>query len=530
LVFIHLDPVLAVHLGKQSATFLGRGVIEFIHPAEREQARQDLAHAISLDDLQGSVTRMRFARLSRIRTALGCPPGEVEIPHDAGTFVEDEGYVIADLVLNWVADGLLLAFFHAIRDKDPIGNNDPNRQHEEWSNFCGTTNMSEDQIEALHVHISSHIPLPPPSRFPPIRVFQLHIAPTTPTGPSLLVFSWPPPRPNGPAGKSDGLYEAEAYSDLMRGVDMDPNQLAAGPDDIRTSCTTRFGAKHSITTEGTYRHVTSVFIPYGSLIFSCFQTTKQMELSPRSPGSYALMTPQQGWTVPPNPNSNWSQSNAPWKRDRDEYEYEEQMAYPGPHPLSFPSPHPQSQPRPPPGPHPQPQSQPYFQSQHQSHSHPRLSFLPQTHVPPPSHPQTHRPLPRDLQTHRPPSSHAPTHTPPHEQSHLPPYVQTHPQSRPPSQLPQVPDLAYGNASSSIPHSSDAYGEVISPTGGPGSRPLIRPPGEVDCCRLCGLRESPEWRRSETGVKDLCNACGLRLARQVAKREGRQKPRKKKDKE
>ena len=46
---------------------------------------------------------MRFARLSRIRTVLGCPPGEVDIPYDAGTFVEDEGYLILDLVLNWVS-------------------------------------------------------------------------------------------------------------------------------------------------------------------------------------------------------------------------------------------------------------------------------------------------------------------------------------------------------------------------------------------------------------------------------------------
>lgn len=58
-------------------SFLGRGVIEFIHPAERErecvfpeqngldtggstdgsEARRDLTNAISADDLQGSVTR-----------------------------------------------------------------------------------------------------------------------------------------------------------------------------------------------------------------------------------------------------------------------------------------------------------------------------------------------------------------------------------------------------------------------------------------------------------------------------------------
>jgi len=39
---------------------------------------------------------------------------------------------------------MLLAFFHAIRDKDPKANNDPQKQHEEWTNYCGTAMMAED--------------------------------------------------------------------------------------------------------------------------------------------------------------------------------------------------------------------------------------------------------------------------------------------------------------------------------------------------------------------------------------------------
>lgn len=73
--------------------------------------------------------------------------------------------------------------------------------------------------------------------------------------------------------------------------------------------------------------------------------------------------------------------------------------------------------------------------------------------------------------------------------------------------------------------NDAAPAQPRPTGS-SSRPLVRPPGDVEKCRGCGTRESPEWRKGENGVKDLCNACGLKLARAVAKREGRQKPRKK----
>lgn len=46
---------------------------------------------------------MRFARLSQIRTLLGCPPEENEIPADADAIVEDNEYIILDLVLNWVS-------------------------------------------------------------------------------------------------------------------------------------------------------------------------------------------------------------------------------------------------------------------------------------------------------------------------------------------------------------------------------------------------------------------------------------------
>lgn len=46
--------------------------------------------------------RVRFARLSWIRKILGGRPDEVEQPYDAESFVEDDEYLILDIVLNWV--------------------------------------------------------------------------------------------------------------------------------------------------------------------------------------------------------------------------------------------------------------------------------------------------------------------------------------------------------------------------------------------------------------------------------------------
>lgn len=113
------------------------------------------------------IPRVRFARLSWIRKILGGAPEDIAPVFDAALFAEDDQYLILDVVLNWVreiemndcfialttqvADGLLLAFFHAIKDKDPVQNNDPSRSNDEWTNYCGTASMGED--------VSSHAPI-----------------------------------------------------------------------------------------------------------------------------------------------------------------------------------------------------------------------------------------------------------------------------------------------------------------------------------------------------------------------------------
>lgn len=224
----------------------------------------------------------------------------------------------------------------------------------------------------------------------------------------------------------DGLYDADEYADMMRGVDMDPGRLAAKPGDVRTNCTTRFGAKHSIRTEGVYRHIASVFIPYGTLVFACFQTTKCYEL-PLSSGSDAWAAA--ATAVPP-------------------------------------------------------------------------ATVPAVPAPPPA---------------------------------IPPIAPPPPSTR---DWRQEYDYGYTDypysgydpaaAAAGVAPFHARLNETATPprVGGGTTRPLVRPPGDVDKCRGCGTRESPEWRKGENGVKDLCNACGLKLARAVAKREGRQKPRKK----
>lgn len=274
--------------------------------------------------------------------------------------------------------------------------------------------------------VASRIMIAARGQWPPSRVFQLHATESPHHAPTLL-FTWPPPRPQASQGIGDGFYDADEYADLMRGVDMDPSKLTTKPGDLRTNCTTRFGTKHVIRTEGCYREVNSVFIPYGSVVFACFQTQKTIPLPSAVKGPQPqAQAPMASSPVVASGGSDWRPA-APSGPSGDGYE---------------------------------------------------------------NYASTSGAFPREYGA-------------PAGFNNAAPYGQS---------------LGYGRV-------GDAAPTPPRPSGS-SSRPLVRPPGDVEKCRGCGTRESPEWRKGENGVKDLCNACGLKLARAVAKREGRQKPRKK----
>lgn len=59
------------------------------------------------------------------------------------------------------------------------------------------------------------------------------------------------------------------------------------------------------------------------------------------------------------------------------------------------------------------------------------------------------------------------------------------------------------------HKGGLGGGSVNSSGVPKSTRELRnegrPPKGVEKCASCGLTESPEWRKGETGLKDLCNA-------------------------
>lgn len=117
--------------------------------------------------------RCRYSRVPQIRSLLGCaaPP----VASDSYKYIFDEHYLCIDIVINWVGDGLALAFFHAVigkltlnrcrdllsftlkltssflfqSDKAPEDNDEA--QKTEWTNWCGTPNgfFSDEVSDSL---------------------------------------------------------------------------------------------------------------------------------------------------------------------------------------------------------------------------------------------------------------------------------------------------------------------------------------------------------------------------------------------
>ncbi|GAA5887506.1 hypothetical protein JCM5296_002598 [Sporobolomyces johnsonii] len=48
----------------------------------------------------------------------------------------------------------------------------------------------------------------------------------------------------------------------------------------------------------------------------------------------------------------------------------------------------------------------------------------------------------------------------------------------------------------------------------------RPKTPPDCCAVCKITETPEWRKGPAGIRSLCNGCGLLAAKRAKEREAK----------
>lgn len=118
---------------------------------------------------------MRYARLSRIRSILGCKDPE-PFP-DAELVTVDDHYIACDVVINWVSDNVVLCFLHAIVGESQLsgpcytmlipranysldkGKADNDELHKtDWTNWCGTAAMTTDvSIPTTWRRFSGHV-------------------------------------------------------------------------------------------------------------------------------------------------------------------------------------------------------------------------------------------------------------------------------------------------------------------------------------------------------------------------------------
>uniref|UniRef100_V5F1C3 GATA-type domain-containing protein n=2 Tax=Kalmanozyma brasiliensis (strain GHG001) TaxID=1365824 RepID=V5F1C3_KALBG len=508
LQFVYLDPVLQQHMAEQSSLMVGSDFYDYVHPEERDRVCDDMQKIVESRTLFGSVTRCRYSRVPHIRELLGAvdPPRDPE----ADRYVEDDSFVAIDIIINWIGDGMLLCFFHAIIDKAAEDNDEHHKS--EWTNWCGIPGgtFTLRQCDSLWKQVKAT----PRETIPdagPDHVFQVLEA----GGDNRVLLSWPPPRlflrdvepslvsQSETTAFKDGSYFADDFARLAQGVSIAP--ASSSLSDANTSCTRRFRAKHTLTTEGKIRNIESVLIPYGGVILACFQTTSQQPL-PTPDAKHVL----QAQTSPQNqPERRKAEDDAstesPNKRQRTELDIQsnELTAYVtnGIKP--------------------------------QTAASIAVSTLPAANAAAPaSTPQTQeRVAPSNGHTVKPANGHA--HKPSISKYHKPAIKSES------GGISALGSLMYTNAPAKPPATPVANRPADRKTSTPASKAANgrshhnaspspataaalaaagdSPDSPNKACTGCGKINSPEWRRGPSGHKTLCNACGLRYARSLSRK-------------
>jgi hypothetical protein len=179
--------------------------------------------------------------LSKVRRQLGYdgPPPDWS---EAEKISIDKDYMAVDIVINWAAEDLVLCFIHATVDLTP-DDNDENLKTD-WTNWCGTPQMSMEQIDLLYHRLVVYIR----QSGSMTRVFQILANQRD----RHLLMSWPPDQPTGPTRRD--------FAKLVENVQIGTG--VPGGNDAKTSCTRRYKALQEMP-PGFGGEVESIFIPHG---------------------------------------------------------------------------------------------------------------------------------------------------------------------------------------------------------------------------------------------------------------------------
>jgi hypothetical protein len=482
--FIYLDPVLALHLEEQADALVGKSLLSFVHPDEQSSAGRDLGDVLESRTSHGSVTRVRYCRLSRVRRMLGHQGAGVPWT-DAEKIALDSNYMAVDVVINWAAEGLVLCFIHAAVDLTPHDNDEHRKTG--WTNWCGTPYMSMDQIQLVYQRLLVCVPQTGTMS----RVFQILSNQQEKT----LLMTWPPDQGQGQGPTGRDFAKSVVNVQIGTGVQ-------AG-NDAKTSCTRRYRSQQNM--PSVLGEVESIFIPHGTIIFACHK----LNAPPRSTSAGSSSMQHMGYG-----NSTYVAPNQSY------YEQSSSYSLP-PVPSTSPSygnyfPQQSTQPAT------QYSPEHWTQTEGTSPSQQYNSW----NSPSPSHSVS--PLPASVSNIR-SGSYPPTPQNQQWSSQPQSYVDNDSPVAQSFPRPLTPSYEYSPRGDSEGTSPPA--DVVPPprrrvspgttrdqypSGGrtSGSRPM-----GVLKCSSCKATQSPEWRKGPSGKKELCNACGLRYARSRAKKEG-----------
>ncbi|KAL5526849.1 hypothetical protein ACEPAF_8576 [Sanghuangporus sanghuang] len=523
LQFTVLDPVLKYHLREQAPCILDRGLLDFVHPDERESAERDLGSVLAERALHGSVTRVRYCRLSRVRRLLGWSDNSLPYPptFPAERIAVDADYMAVYLVVNCVSDGIVLCFIHAVVDIAPQADNDEQRRTG-WSNWCSTYGFDQEHAHALYQRLCDiAITFPRTLADPSLRVLQI----LQNQSDRDLIISWP----SDSALAQDGYIVSvgNTLAQLAQQVQLGYSVGNEDGDNARTSCTRRYKSVQTVklpTVSGSkILQVESILIPHGTIIFACHKVSDAyLNLYPSITDYQDTRIPDSAFqdvesskgpdfgnsTLPPSHQElvshtyvrHWvdQQLQAQVHRDSQSWDVSRNM------PSASPSTHDHIEysivgSR----------TQPY-QYEWQNGSRPAEKS---THIVTASKAGA-QPSSAVITSSCESAGTVPSST---ASSTVPTPHISDKKSRSPSRDTETP------SSSKVKLARD---RVISHGRGQGT-----PPTGINGCAHCQIKHSPEWRKGPSGKKDLCNACGLRFSRSRAKTEGvASRKRKNKDKE
>ncbi|CAG8742308.1 21096_t:CDS:2, partial [Gigaspora rosea] len=290
LSFVYISPWLSKALGPDHDLLLGTSVFDYFHPQDRELARRDLSEC-----RYNNVSAIKKRLQSQTSSNKGFPPSKLSYQDD------DNDYIIMHLGMNVVSHDIVLACFHP----------DDAKPSSCLQNSCGEIEFTKDELNKLSSLLRKHstigfskVQTPPATPFPenksfsggnnlsPNRIFQILDRKSR-----SLIFSWPD---QSFIPGVDVSYDKDEFSRLLQISTINHNNFNGNDRiDVQSpNCLKLISNKHTIISpSGDSQHVESVMIPYGIIIFACFQILPSSVSSFGSPP----FKPQKSLSAPCSP-------------------------------------------------------------------------------------------------------------------------------------------------------------------------------------------------------------------------------------